>query len=432
MGDLKENDEVRTLRTERLVLFILASVQFTSIVDFMIVMPLGPQLMRSLEIGPTQFGLIVSSYTFAAGIAGLVASSIVDRFSRRTTFLCLFAGFLLGTLCCAVAPNYELLVTARVVTGAFGGILGGIAMAIIGDVFPEERRGRATGSLMSAFALASVAGVPLGLFFGTQYGWHVPFLGLVALGLPILFLAAWKLPPLEHQKSQRSNPFRSLLETFVEPNHLKAFALVAALSMGGFAVIPYISPYLVSNVGMSEEQLPFVYIAGGVLTLFAAPRIGRLADQYGKLRIYRIIAPFSALLLVGITYLTPVPLFVAVAMVSLLMVSNAGRMIAAMAMITGSVKPERRGGFMSANSSVQHIASGLGAYLGGLIITAGVGNRMLHFEKVGWFAALTTLSTLWLAGRLRLATVSQPVKEFEAIAAAAEATCDAGEPLVGS
>src|SRR5262245_28812893 len=163
---------------ERLVLLILAAVQFTTIVDFMIVMPLGPQLMRTLHIGPTKFGLIVSSYTFAAGVAGLVASSVVDRFARRTTCMVLYAGFLLGTLCCALAPNYEALVAARVVTGAFGGILGGLAMAIIGDVFPEERRGRATGSLMTGFALASVAGVPLGLFIGTEFGWHMPFIAL--------------------------------------------------------------------------------------------------------------------------------------------------------------------------------------------------------------------------------------------------------------
>lgn len=172
-------------RTERIVLFVLAAVQFTSIVDFMVVMPLGPQLMRSLEIGPAEFGLIVSSYTFAAGVAGLVASSIVDRFSRRTAFLTLYAGFLIGTLLCALAPTYQLLVAARVLTGAFGGVLGGMAMAIIGDVFPEERRGRATGSLMSAFALASVFGVPFGLYLGMTFEWHAPFLALVALGISV-------------------------------------------------------------------------------------------------------------------------------------------------------------------------------------------------------------------------------------------------------
>jgi MFS transporter, DHA1 family, inner membrane transport protein len=305
-------------------------------------------------------------------------------------------------------------------------------MAIIGDVFPEERRGRATGSLMSAFALASVAGVPFGLYLGTRYGWHVPFLALVGLGIPVLILAACALPALEHQPGKHSHPLRSLAATFADTNHLNAFALIGTLSIGGFAVIPYISPYLVANVGVAETQLPFVYIVAGTLTLFAAPWIGKQADRYGKLLVYRLIAPISALLLLGITYLPVVPAFVAVTMVSLLMVSNAGRMIAAMAMITGSVRQELRGGFMSANSSVQHIASGIGAYIGGLIITQAPDGTMQRYGLVGWIAAITTLLTLWLAGRLRLAEGSKPITGAESVAAAAEATCDVGEPLVGA
>jgi predicted MFS family arabinose efflux permease len=240
------------------------------------------------------------------------------------------------------------------------------------------------------------------------------------------------LPGLHHHAGKaHAHPLRSLIATFAEANHLSAFALIGALSIGGFAVIPYISPYLVANVGMTESQLPLVYIVAGALTLFAAPWIGRQADRYGKLLVYRLIAPISALLLLGITYLPPVSVAIAVAMVSLLMVSNAGRMIAAMAMITGSVRPERRGGFMSANSSVQHIASGIGAYVGGLIITQEPNGSMQHFALVGWIAALTTLSTLWLAGRLRLAEDSKPITDSESLAAAAEATCDVGEPLAG-
>lgn len=417
--------------SEQVVLFVLAAVQFTSIVDFMIVMPLGPQLMRSLEIGPAEFGLIVSSYTFAAGAAGLLASAVVDRFSRRTTFLVLYSGFLLGTLFCAVAPTYAWLVAARVLTGAFGGILGGIAMAIIGDVFPEERRGRATGSLMSAFALASVAGVPFGLYLGTELGWHVPFLALVGLGLPVLVVACFALPRLDqHATGAVAHPLHSLLDTFREPSHLNAFALIGALSIGGFAVIPYISPYLVSNVGMTESQLPLVYIVAGAVTLFAAPWIGRQADRFGKLRVYRLIAPISAFLLLAISYLPPAPAFVGVAMVSCLMVSNAGRMIAAMAMITGSVRPQRRGGFMSANSSIQHVASGIGAYLGGLIITQSVDGTIQRFGWVGWVACLTTLATLWLAGRLQAVDHEIAISNSDSVAAAAEATCDVGEPLL--
>ncbi len=417
---------------QRLVLFILAAVQFTTIVDFMIVMPLGPQLMRMLDIGPAKFGLIVSSYTFAAGAAGLVASSIVDRFARRTTFVVLYAGFLLGTLFCALAPNYQALLAARVATGAFGGILGGMAMAIIGDVFPEHRRGRATGSLMTGFALASVAGVPFGLYLGTNYGWHIPFIALAIGGIPALVLAPFGLPPLNaHVGKLHAHPLRSLVETFSHTSHLNAFALMIMLMIGSFTVFPYLSPYLVANVGMSEQQLPLVYIAGGGLTLFAAPIIGRLADRCGKLTIFRLIIPVSVLLLLVITHLPPVPVVVAVAVFGALMVSNVGRMIAAMAMITSSVEPRRRGAFLSANSSVQHVAAGLGAYLGGIIVTQSAHGKIEHFGTVGWIAAAATLSSLWLAGRVRIVDQVPTSAEAISLAAAAEASVDAGEPIFG-
>jgi predicted MFS family arabinose efflux permease len=420
---------------ERIVLLTLAAVQFTSIVDFMVIMPLGPQLMRSLEIGPAQFGLVVSSYTLAAGIAGLVASSLADRFGRKVAFLGLNSGFLVGTLLCGLAPTYTTLVWARLATGAFGGILGGMALAIIGDVFPEERRGRATGALMSAFALASVVGVPFGLYLGTRFGWHAPFLLLAALGCPVLAIAAVTLPPLRGHISQGAaqlHPLRLLIDTFTLPNHLNAFALVVALMFSGFSVFPYVSTYLVSNVGMAESKLPLLFVAGGLLTLVTSPLIGRLADRYGKLRVFRIVAPASAVMTLVVTNLAPVPTAVAVGVVAALMVSNSGRMVAAMAMITGSVTPARRGGFMSASSSVQHLAAGLGAYLGGLIIVESTDRSLQNFPIVGVLSAIATILSLWLVGRIRPATAESEssISANQALAAAAEAMCDATEPVV--
>ena len=413
------------------MLFILAAVQFTTIVDFMIVMPLGPQLMRTLKIGPAEFGLIVSSYTFAAGASGLIASAIVDRFARRTAFLILYAGFLIGTFLCGIAPGYYTLVAARIATGGFGGILGGMAMTIVGDVFPDERRGRATGSLMTGFALASVAGVPLGLLLGTNFGWHVPFIALVIGGIPLLFLTPFAMPPLNaHVNQTHAHPLRSLLDTFSHPNHIKAFGLTVALMIGSFTVFPYVSAYFVANVGMTEQQLPVIYVVGGVLTLIASPIVGRLTDQFGKLTIYRIIAPMSAMLLLTITHLPKVPVLVAVVVFGLLMVSNVGRMIAAMAMITGSVEPRQRGGFLSANSSVQHMACGVGSYLGGIIITQSPDGRIENFGTVGWLAAISTIVTLWLAGRVRRSEQEPINAERISLAAAAEASVDAAEPIM--
>ena len=412
---------------ELAILLSLGAVQFTSILDFILIMPLGPQLERKLGVTPTQFGLIVSSYTISAGIAGFVASSLVDRFSRKTAFLGLYIGFLFGTLLCGLAPTYPLLLGARVVTGAFGGILGGLAMAIVGDVFPDERRGRATGFLMSAFSMASVFGVPFGLFLGGRYDWHAPFLMLAALGLPILFLGAWCLPTLRgHLNKTQVDQWDKLKETYTHPNHIRAFLLIISMMLGTFMVVPFIAPYLVSNAGISEDQLPWVYFGGGVCSFFSSFLIGKWADKYGKLKVYRIIAPFSALMMMILTTLPKVGLLLAVAAVSMMMVSNSGRMIAAMAMINGSVENRLRGGFMSAYSSIQHISSGIGAYVAGLIVTKEPGQPMQHYGWVGLAGVVSTLLSLWLAGRLRPAAkppvpIAEPMEDMLENVMAAEA-----------
>jgi predicted MFS family arabinose efflux permease len=332
-----------------------------------------------------------------------------------------------------LSTTYHTLVLARIVTGAFGGILGGMTMTIVGDVFPEHRRGSATGSLMTGFSLATVAGVPFGLYLGTNYGWQVPFYVLVLCGLPALIMTPYALPRLDgHVRHVHAHPLRSLVTTFSYASHLNAFALIIVLMIAGFAVFPYISAYFVANLGMTEAQLPLIFIVGGALTLLSSPVIGRLADRYGKLRVYRLITPFSALLFVGITHLPPVSVAVIVAIYAALMVCNVGRMIAAMALITGSVQPHLRGGFLSANSSLQHIASGCAAYLGGTIISQSPDGKLEHFGTVGWIAAGTTLASLWLIGRVRIIQAPAMSAQDLSLPAAAEAMADAGEPLVGA
>jgi predicted MFS family arabinose efflux permease len=407
---------------EWMLLLMLASVQFTSIVDFMVVMPLGPQLRDRLGISPSQFGLIVSSYTISAGIAGIVASTFMDRFGRKAAFLILFAGFLIGTFLCGLVGDYRSLLAARVVTGAFGGILGGMALAIVGDVFPEHKRGRATGVLMSAFALASVVGVPVGIALGNQFDWHAPFLALAALGLPVLFASLRLLPPLrEHlQHGAHAHPIAKLAETFSRPDHLRAFALVATMMFGGFSVIPYIALYLVGNAGVTQTQLPVIYMVGGLLTLVGAPVVGKFADRFGKLPVYRIVAILSAIMMFVVTHLPRLPLVMIAACTGTLMLTNAGRMVAAMAMVTGSVEPRRRGGFMSANSAVQHFSTGLGTLLGGRIVTSDeVSHAIHHFDLVGYIAIAATVISLWLAGHVRPAAPTEPkaseIPAFEAV-----------------
>ena len=427
------DDEAATARRrERVVLLCLAAVQFTSIVDFMIVMPLGPQLMRTLDIASDKFGLIVSSYTFSAAVAGLLAALVVDRFGRKSAFLTVYSGFLAGTLMCGLAQTYGTLLAARVLTGAFGGVLGGMAMAIIGDVFPRERHGAATGALMSAFSLASVVGVPLGLKLGTTYNWHVPFFFLVGVGSLVLPLAIWGMPPLRgHLDRGRpaGNPAAEIWATVTHPNHLRAFALIVALMLGSFTVIPYINPYLVQNVGVAESNLFWVYLLGGALTLVASPAVGKLADRHGKLRVYRVVAPIGAATMILVTTLPRVPTALAVSAVALLIVGNASRMVAALAIVMAGVESRRRGSFMSVNSSVQHMATGLGAYLGGLIVVGGKDGPLSNFSTVGVLAACATLGSIALAARIRPVGAPAPSSAGLSLAAASDAIDGPGEAI---
>jgi DHA1 family inner membrane transport protein len=349
-----------------------------------------------------RFGWIVSSYTIAASLAGLFAASFVDRFDRKTAFLTLYSGFLLGTLCCGLAPNYQLLLASRVVTGAFGGILGGLALAIIADVFPEEKRGAANGVLMSAFAIASVVGIPFGLELGRRFGWHAPFVMLASLGLVVL-PAGWRaLPRLgSHLESARvANPLIELRNLMIHPDHLAAFGLLFLLMVGGFTVIPYMPTYLVGNVGVRESDLSWMYIVGGGLSLVASPWIGKLADRHGKFRVYSVVAPLSALVMFGVTTLPRVALPIAIGVAASLFVCNAGRMVVAMTMITSCVEPRRRGSFMSLNSSVQHFSAGIGAAIGGQIIAREPTGALTHFGFVGLIAGVTTLLSIAFAARL--------------------------------
>ena len=417
-------------RLETIILVTLVAVQFTSIIDFMIVMPLGPQLMASLGIDGERFGWIISSYTFAAGLAGLLAAPFLDRFDRKYAFLVLYVGFIAGTLACGLAPGFWLLLAARTLAGAFGGLLGGQAMAIVADVFPENRRGQATGALMSAFAVASVAGVPLGIAIGNRYGWQVPFLVLAVLSLPLLGLATWAMPPIRgHLQPDRRRSLGNIAENLSNPNHLWAFLLVSLLMFGAFMVIPFISTFYVANVGVTEGQLPIIFIVGGMVTLVGSPVIGRLVDRFGKLTMYRVLLPVSALMVLVITHLPPVGIIWASLATSLLMLTNTGRMVAAMALITGCVEPSRRGGFMSANSSFQHIAGGLGTALGGVLVLVQPGQPFLHYERAGYVAVAATLASLLVVGKLRLLPVQTPVTVEQSLAAAAEAQMDAGEAL---
>jgi predicted MFS family arabinose efflux permease len=389
---------------EWLLLLVLAAVQFTHIVDFVIIMPLGPYFMDEMGLSPRQFGLVVAAYTASAAVAGLVASLFLDRFDRKRALVFLYAGFVTGTFLCALAPNYPLLLAARTFAGAFGGVAASLVLAIVGDAFPFARRATAMGVVMSAFSVASVVGLPLGLHLAGLFGWNAPFQALGWLGVAVLVLAAVLLPPMRGHLRRGQNGAGNLLAVVADVNHLRAFGLMAALVLSTFVIWPYLPIYLTHNVGLPKADLEYVYFCGGLATLVTTTLFGWLADRFGKLRVFCALALVTLGPVVAVTTL---PAGLALALVLLattaLMVTSSGRMVPAMALITGASAPRYRGSFMSVNAAVQHATAGLAASAGSLFLWEEADHALGGFALIGLVACGATLAGLALAARLRRA-----------------------------
>ena len=386
------------------LLLTLAAVQFTHIVDFMIMMPLGPQFMRLFDIGPQQFGFLVSAYTFAAAVSGFVAAFRIDRFDRKRALLGLYAGFIIATALCGLAPDYPLLLAARLVAGTFGGVLGGLVFAIVADLVPYARRATATAMVAAAFSLAAVAGVPLSLWIAAMFSWRAPFLALAGLSVVVGIVAARLIPPLAAHVAPGPGhrPVAQLRAIFGVPNHRRAFALMIVLSCSVFSVVPFIAAYNVANVGVSEADIAVIYFAGGATTLFTAQVIGRLADRYGKKRLFVILALISIVPILVVTHLPPLPLVWVVPLSVLFFIFVPGRFGPATALVTGSVDPRLRGSFMSFNASIQQLASGAASLVAGLIIGRAADGTLTHYGIVGWLSVACTVACLWLVRRIRV------------------------------
>ncbi len=394
-----------SLRRERLLLLTLTAANFSHIMDFMIMMPLGPQLMRIFDISPQQFSLLVSGYTFSAGTAGLIAAFVLDRFDRRHALIVVYIGFILGTVACALSPTYVALLLARVITGAFGGVLSALILSIIGDVIPLERRGWAMGILGAAFSISSVFGVPFGLYLANLYGWHAPFIFVAAFGLPLLALL-WKMvPPIrDHLDSESLGErgfFSVITNLWVHKNQLRALGFTFLLVLSHFGLIPFIAPYMVHNVGFTEMQLTYIYLLGGAATIISNPLVGRLSDKVGKPRVFVIFAILTILPVWLITNLPPVALALALLITSIFFVTASGRWVPALAMITSAVRAENRGSFMSINAAVQQFTAGLAASIGGLIVGEGVNGQITRYNYLGYFSVAILLFTILMARRIK-------------------------------
>ncbi len=389
---------------------VLAAINFTHILDFVIIMPLGDQLRRQLEITPQQFGFVVSAYGIAAMIAGIVASAVVDRFDRKRVLLAAFAGFIAATLYCGLAGDYGNLVAARALAGLFGGVTAASIMAIIADVFPAEQRGKAIGAVTSSFALASTIGLPAGLTIaGVFDNFAAAFLAIAALAVPVWGIALWRLPSLTgHRTAAHANPLVQFIAVVRQPNHLVSFAFMLFMVLGTFIVVPYMAPYLQANCGRSDGDLPIIYAVAGLASLVTMNLFGLFTDRFGPRPVFLLTAGGAVLMTFVVTNLPTVGLWAATAALGSFMVLASGRVVPAQAMMLASADPELRGAFTNLTSAVSHLATGTGPLISGAIVgEAYRGGPLTHYGTAGLVAMAFGIVALGLSFLLRPAKIEK-------------------------
>lgn len=369
----------------------------------MILMPLGPNLIKVFDISPTQFGYVVSSYGIAAGVSGFTLAFFADKFDRKSVLLIAYTGFVLGTFACAMSPTYSILMVSRTLTGVFGGMIGSQVLSIVADTFGYERRAAAMGIIMTAFSVASVVGVPGGLYLANLSNWHAPFYLVGSLGLIVIPLIYFFVPNVKgHLTGGKPQKAISVItEILKNPNQMRALALSVVIMLGHFSIIPYISPSLVSNAGFAENDIYLIYLVGGLCTIISAPLVGKLADKKGKFPIFVVFAILSMLPIFLITNLRPMPLYVILGVSALFFVATNGRIIPTQAMVSGVVLPRQRGSFMAINSSVQLLAQAIATNIGGAIIIQRSNGYLDHYNYVGYYAMFMVFAAIFVARKIK-------------------------------
>jgi predicted MFS family arabinose efflux permease len=398
-----ETDLRKTINKERLYVIILSAIQIAHILDFVIMMPLGPRFMRVFDINATEFSSLVSAYTFSAGIVGFLGALYADHFDRKFFLMFNFTGFIIGTFLCAIAPNFAALLTARIVAGAFGGILNACVLSMVADLIPFERRRRAMGAIMSSFSIASVLGVPLGLYVAQLFDWHAAFYFICLIGIIFWFMALFVLPSIRVRTVEMSIKenlynFKTIL---IQKDYLQSFLLTSVLGFGVFSIVPFIATYMVGNVGLTEGQLPLIYLVGGTCTIISARLIGKTCDKIGSFKVFRSVAIFSILPIFFLTHLPQVPIAVALLTTSLFMMTGSGRFIPAMTMVSAVVKPKERGTFMSLENAARQLSSGLASQVAGFIITSTSTGALNHYNVVGYIGIATSIGAIYIASRIK-------------------------------
>jgi predicted MFS family arabinose efflux permease len=383
---------------QQFVVALLAFLQFSIILDFMIISPLGAIIMPDLGISPQRFGEVVSAYAFSAGVSSLLAAGFADRFDRKRFLLFFYAGFLVGTALCALAPNYPLLLAARIVTGLFGGVIGSIVLAIATDLFVLQMRGRVMGVIQTAFSASQVLGIPAGIYIGNLWGWHVTFVAIIVLAAPVALIIVFYMKPVSGHLAlkQAESPWRHLKGTVFEPRFATAFVTTALLATGGYMLMPFGSVYTVNNLGISLTDLPTIYLASGLFTIFTGPLIGRASDAFGHLKTFAFGCVVTIAMVLIYTHLGHVSLLTVIVVTVLMFVGIFSRMIPSRALMSAIPEPTKRGSFNAISASLQQISGGIASVVAGAIVTQGANGNLQHFDHLGYIVVGTTLLSLVL------------------------------------
>lgn len=391
-------------RYEIFVIAILTILQFSLILDFMVLSPLGPILRPALNISPAQFGAVVAAYAISAGLSGLLAAGFADRYDRKKLLLFFYTGFIIGTLFCGLAPTYNLLLAARIFTGIFGGVIGSITFAIVTDLFRMEMRGRVMGFIQMAFASSQVLGLPIGLYFANKWGWHSPFIMIVIVSVFVAIVIAIHLKPIDAHLKVKSDksPFAHLFGTLSNVTYLKTFAATTLLATGGFMMMPFGADFGVHNLKLTLDDLPLLYMVTGVFSMVLGPLIGKLSDSWGKYRTFFVGSILMILIVVIYCNLGPTPLWLVMILNVVMFSGVSARMISSGALVSGVPDQLDRGAFMSLNASAQQISGGIASYIAGMIVVQSTTGELLHYDILGYVVAVSiviTIALMWFVDR---------------------------------
>ena len=355
---------------QKFVIVILALTQFSVVLDFMVMSPLGDMLMKTMTLSTTEFGVSVFAYAFSAGVSGILTAGFADSFDRKKLLLFFYIGFVLGTLFCGFANTYPLLIIARIITGLFGGVIGSISMAIVSDLFELKQRGRVMGFLQMGFGASQVLGIPISLFMANRWGWQSPFFMIVFLAFIIWLLILFKMKPINlHLDNQiKLNAFKHLVSTLSNRDYRVGFMATALMSLGGFMMMPWGSYHAINNLKVTADQLPFLFMLAGICTLIIMPIVGNISDKMDKFKLFTITSVWLIFMILIYTNLVPVPFWLVVVLNVFMMIGITSRMVPSIALVTALPELHDRGAFMSINSSLQQMSGGIAAAIGGMIV----------------------------------------------------------------